>query len=79
MPFKSASFSNNKNIKGISAQTVSEISDTCTLEVQFFASGSYEYYNVPVSVYDQLVNSDNPTKLLNKLVKHKYEYKKVGN
>ena len=47
-----------------------------TLTVYFHNGGIYEYYNVPVSVYYDLINAESKGQALNKYVKmQNYPYK----
>jgi hypothetical protein len=47
-----------------------------TLEVEF-KSGVYQYYNVPQSIYDQMMVADSIGKFLNVYIKPVYPYSKV--
>ena len=49
---------------------------TETLEVEF-KSGIYQYYNVPQSIYDELMVSESKGKFLNVYIKPTYPYAKV--
>ena len=49
---------------------------TETLEVEF-KSGIYQYYNVPQSIYDQMMISESKGKFLNVYIKPVYPYAKV--
>jgi len=50
--------------------------DTQTLEVEF-KSGVYQYYNVPQSIYDEMIKAESVGKYLNVYIKPEYPYAKV--
>jgi len=50
---------------------------TQTLEVEFTNGSVYQYFDVPQSVYDQLINADSVGKYLNVNIKGSYRYARV--
>ncbi|GGQ33781.1 KTSC domain-containing protein [Shewanella litoralis] len=50
--------------------------DTSTLEVEF-NSGLYQYFDVPVHVYEELMNSDSKGSFLHRHVKNTYNYEQI--
>ena len=51
---------------------------TETLEVEFLSGSIYQYYNVPESMYDQLMKGASKGRFLNTYVKNAYPYSRVG-
>jgi KTSC domain len=49
---------------------------TQTLRIQFH-SGTYDYYNVPISVYQGLMNATSKGKYHHQYIKNKYPYHKI--
>lgn len=48
-----------------------------TLEVEFKNGGVYQYYNVPESIYQQLMASDSKGKFMNAYIKPAYPCSRV--
>jgi len=48
------------------------------LEVEFHNGGIYQYYSVPSSVYNALMNASSKGSYLATKVKGHYEYKRIG-
>ncbi|MBK1880204.1 KTSC domain-containing protein [Pelagicoccus mobilis] len=48
-----------------------------TLEVEFLSGAVYQYYNVPVSIFDQLLASPSKGQFLNIYIKNAYPYSRV--
>jgi hypothetical protein len=51
--------------------------DTHTLEVEFRNGNLYQYFDVPQSVYDALMNAESKGKFLNFEIKGVYRYARV--
>ncbi|MFK4061282.1 KTSC domain-containing protein [Brucella anthropi] len=49
-----------------------------TLEVEFQNSGIYQYYNVPLHIYDQLMAAPSKGQFLNIYITKGYPYSRVG-
>ncbi|WP_243613861.1 KTSC domain-containing protein [Shimia aestuarii] len=49
-----------------------------TLEVEFLNGSIYQYYNVPINIYDQLMNDPSKGRFLNTYIKNAYPYSRVG-
>ena len=47
------------------------------LVIQFF-SGTYEYTNVPESVYTGLISASSKGRYHDQFIKHSYTYRKIG-
>lgn len=48
------------------------------LEVEFHSGGIYQYYGVPASVYNALMNASSKGGYLATMVKGHYEYSRIG-
>ena len=51
---------------------------TETLEIEFLNGSIYQYYNVPVHMYEQLMKEGSKGKFLNTYIKNAYPYSRVG-
>ena len=51
--------------------------NTMTLEVAFHNGTIYQYFDVPASVYDELLHAESIGKFLNAQIKNSYRYTKV--
>jgi hypothetical protein len=49
-----------------------------TLEVEFQKSGVYQYYNVPLHIYEQLMMAPSKGRFLNAYIVRGYPYSRVG-
>lgn len=47
------------------------------LTVEFRQGGKYEYYDVPESVYEGMINAQSAGKFFHTMIKDIYNYKKV--
>lgn len=52
--------------------------DTETLEVEFTNGSVYQYFNVPVSLNEQLMMSPSKGQFLNLYIRNGYPYSRVG-
>jgi len=50
---------------------------TETLEVEFLNGSIYQYYNVPLGLYEQLMQQGSKGQFLNVYVKNAYPYSRV--
>ncbi|WP_429232217.1 KTSC domain-containing protein [Inquilinus ginsengisoli] len=48
-----------------------------TLEVEFIKSGVYQYYNVPLFMFERLISSDSIGSFINKEIKPPYSCSKM--
>ena len=62
----------SSNIASIGYEENSE-----TLEIEFLNGGLYQYFDVPMSVYKELMAADSHGKFLAASVKGNYRYSKV--
>ena len=51
---------------------------TETLEIEFLSSAIYQYFNVPLTMHEQLMQADSKGKFLHMYIKNKYPYSRVG-
>lgn len=51
---------------------------TETLEVEFLSGSVYQYYNVPLNMYEQLMQDGSKGRFLNTYIKNAYPYSRVG-
>ena len=51
---------------------------TRTLDVGYTSSGEYRYFDVPPEVYSWLMKAGSKGKFVNRLVKEKYRYERLG-
>ena len=51
---------------------------TETLEVEFLNGSIYQYYNVPMNIYEQLMQAGSKGKFLNAYIKNAYPYSRVA-
>ncbi len=64
----------------VTSSNVAEVgydADTMTLEVAFRNGTVYQYFDVPESVYQELMRSDSVGKFLNEQIKNSYRYTKA--
>ncbi len=53
-------------------------SDTEILEVEFIGGATYEYRNVPLVVYEELMNAASHGSYFNREISKSYPYEKIG-
>lgn len=63
----------SSNIASIGYDEASE-----TLEVEFLNGTIYQYYNVPSSMYNQLMQEGSKGRFLSMYIKNAYPYSRVG-
>ena len=51
---------------------------TRSLDVEFASASTYRYFEVPRDVYEWLLRVDSKGKFVNRLVKEKYRYERLG-
>lgn len=51
---------------------------TQTLEVEFLSGAIYQYYNVPVNMFDQLMKEPSKGRFLNAYIKNAYPFSRTG-
>lgn len=49
-----------------------------TLDVHFASSQTYRYFDVPRAVYDWLLRAESKGRFVNRLVKERYRYERLG-
>lgn len=67
------------NMIPVSSSNIASIGyDGSTLYVHFNSGGLYEYYNVPLSVYNGLISASSHGSYLATYVKGRYGYRRIG-
>ncbi len=61
------------NVASIGYDEVTE-----TLEVEFLNGSIYQYYNVQMNIYEQMMQAGSKGKFLNTYIKNAYPYSRVG-
>lgn len=51
---------------------------TQTLEIEFNSGGVYQYFNVPVNVYQELMSAASYGKYFHQSIKNNYSYQRIG-
>lgn len=49
-----------------------------TLEVEFLNGSIYQYYNVPMNMFQQLMQDSSKGRFLNTYIKNAYPFTKIG-
>ncbi len=52
--------------------------NSLTLEIRFNSGGLYQYYNVPVSVYEGLMSAGSHGGYHHRNIKWNYSYRRIG-
>ncbi len=52
--------------------------DSLTLEIKFRSGGLYQYYNVPVGVYEGLMSAGSHGGYHHQNIKWNYSYRRIG-
>jgi len=65
-----------RNLKSTRLKKSAYIKDEATLVLKFSDGRQYEYYDVPVKVYTELIHSKSPGKFFDIHIKGKYEYER---
>jgi uncharacterized protein len=50
---------------------------TCTLEIEFLNNSIYQYFDIPLQIYQDLINADSHGKYLANNIKGVYRYSRV--
>lgn len=58
--------------------TIGYDESTDTLEVEFLNGGIYQYFGVPVNIYDQLMQAGSKGRFLITYIRNAYPYSRVG-
>ena len=51
--------------------------ETGTLEIEFHNGGIYQYFDVPRSIYDQLVSVDSPGSFFHQQIRGVFRYARI--
>ncbi len=49
-----------------------------TLEIKFNKSGVYQYYNIPSSIYNELMSASSKGTYFDNHIKERFRFKKIG-
>lgn len=66
---KQHTFDNSKQVK-----VIRYFDDTQILEIVFIGNKTYQYYNVPETIYEGALTAESIGKYVNEHVKNKFEY-----
>lgn len=70
---------NRQAVDSSNLASVGYHSQTQTLEIEFIHGGIYQYYNVPKSIYESLMNASSHGQYFDRNIKKAgYRYSKVG-
>ena len=67
-----------KSVASSNIASVGYDANTETLEVEFLNGSIYQYYNVPLNMYDLLMAESSKGRFLNAYIKNAYPYSRVG-
>lgn len=62
----------SSNLKSVGYDPVTQ-----TLEIEFQSGAVYEYYNVPVSVYEGLMQASSHGQYFHQNIRNRYRYRRV--
>ena len=68
---------NRINVSSSNISSIGHDSSSNTLEVEFHDGSIYQYYGVPESEYNELMNASSHGQYLNEYIKGKYSYRKI--
>lgn len=71
-------FNRRKKVASSNIHSVGYDSDKRKLEVKFRSKSIYQYDDVPEKVYRRFLSAESKGKFLNKHIKNKYPYTKIG-
>jgi hypothetical protein len=66
-----------QSVTSSNLRSVGYDASTKILEIEFNSGGVYEYYNVPLAVYQGLMNAPSHGKYFHRHIKDSYRYSKV--
>jgi hypothetical protein len=66
------SFVNSSNVRSIGYDN-----QTAILEVEFTSGDVYQYFNIPVYLYQQFLHASSHGQFLNDHIRYNYRYQKV--
>ena len=67
-----------QSVSSANLQSIGYDSREQTLEVEFSNGSIYQYYNVPDSLHDQIMQAPSKGQFLNACIKNHYPYSRVG-
>ena len=66
------------SVQSSNLSSVGYDSENQILEIEFKKSGIYQYYKVPLNVYNGLMNASSHGEYFNAYIKGVYDFKKIG-
>ncbi|MBM3118253.1 MAG: KTSC domain-containing protein [Chloroflexi bacterium] len=66
--------------ESVSSSNISSIgydSESRTLEIEFHSGGVYQYFDVPQSIYDELMHASSHGSYFHRYVKDRYRWAKI--
>jgi hypothetical protein len=69
---------NRQPVSSSNLRSVGYDESTNTLEIKFNSGGIYQYYNVPSTVYQELMNAPSHGRYFHAHIKGVYRYVKIG-
>ncbi len=64
----------------ITSSTIASIGfdeDSSTLEIEFLSGSVYQYFDVPFSIYNGLLEADSKGQYMNQFIKGQYRFVKI--
>lgn len=68
---------NRQSINSTDLNSVGYDPDSQTLEIEFNSGGIYQYFNVPETVYNALMNANSHGKYFNQNIRDVYQCSKI--
>lgn len=66
-----------QNVSSTNIHSIGYEPDSKILEIEFHAGGIYQYFNVPKTIYDALMNASSHASYFHRHIKEQYKYLKV--
>jgi len=66
------------SVQSSNLSSVGYDSENQILEIEFKKSGIYQYFKVPVNIYNGLMNASSHGEYFNAYIKNNFAYNKVG-
>jgi len=66
------------NVTSTDIHSIGYDAPTNVLRVQFKSGGTYDYFNVPVHLYESFMQASSHGKFLNENIKYNYRYQKIN-
>ncbi len=69
---------NRQYVTSSDIRSIGYDSSTQILEIEFNSGGTYQYFNVPYSVYAALMNAGSHGEFFHAYIKDRYAYRKIA-